>query len=80
MMVWRFPPERAGRAPQASRHSNSAEVVAVRLALIVGVGAGVGAEGGVAPFSESEAEFIRVGLEQAATMDATPALPASASN
>lgn len=56
-MVWRFPPERAGRAPQASRHSNSAEVVAVRLALIV-----------------------RVGLEQAATMDATPALPASASN
>jgi hypothetical protein len=78
-MVWRFPPERAGRAPQASRHSNSAELVAVRLALIVEVG-GAGAEGGLEPVSESEAEFIRVVLEEAATMDATPALPARASN
>jgi hypothetical protein len=31
------------------------------------------------PVSESEAEFIRVVVEEAATMDATPALPASAS-
>ena len=80
MMVWRFPPERAGRAPQASRHSNSVEVAAVRLALVVEVAVGGGAESGLRPVSESEAEFIRVVLEQAATMDATPALPASASN
>ena len=79
-MVWRFPPERAGRAPQASRHSNNAEVVAVRFALVVEVGAGGGAESGLGPVSESEAEFMRVVLEHAATMDATPALPASASN
>lgn len=79
-MVWRFPPERAGRAPHASRHSNSAEVAAVRFALVVEVAVGGGAESGLGPASESEAEFIRVVLEQAATMDAMPALPASASN
>jgi hypothetical protein len=78
-MVWRFPPERAGRAPQASRHSNSAELVAVRFALIGEVGGGAGAESDLGPVSESEAEFIRVVVEEAATMDATPALPASAS-
>ncbi|BBZ74106.1 hypothetical protein MPRS_51990 [Mycobacterium paraseoulense] len=39
-MVWRFPPERAGRAPQASRHSNNAEVVAVKLARVVDVAEG----------------------------------------
>jgi hypothetical protein len=39
VMVWRLPPERAGRAPQASRHSNSAEVAVVRLALVVDVAA-----------------------------------------
>ena len=38
-MVWRLPPGRAGRAPQASRHSNSAEVAVVRRALVVGVAA-----------------------------------------
>jgi hypothetical protein len=32
-MVWGLPPERAGRAPQASRHSNSADVEAASLAL-----------------------------------------------
>jgi len=78
-MVWRLPPARAGRAPRASRHSNSAEVVAVRLALVVEVAVGGGAESGLEPVSESEAELFRVVLEQAATMDATPALPASAS-
>ena len=72
-MVWRFPPERAGRAPHASRHSNNAEVVAVRLALIVEVGGGAGAEGGVAPLSDAA-------LEQPPTSDAAPALPASISS
>lgn len=71
-MVWRFPPERAGRAPQASRHSNSAEVVAVRRALFVDVAGGAGADGGV-PDSD-------VALEQLLTRDATPAPPASASS
>ena len=60
-MVWGFPPERAGCAPQASRHSSSAEVVVVRVA-------------------DVETESIRVLLEQAPTMDATPTLPASPSS
>lgn len=72
-MVWRFPPERAGRAPHASRHSNSAELVAVKVALIVGAGAGAGAEGGIGPVSD-------MAVEQPQTRDAAPALPASASN
>ena len=79
-MVWRLPPERAGRAPQASRHSNSAEVVAVRLALVVDVAAGLGAERGVGPVSDAETEWIRVLVEQALTMDATPTLPARPSS
>jgi hypothetical protein len=37
VMVWRLPPARAGRAPQASRQSNSAEVAVVSLALVVDV-------------------------------------------
>jgi len=36
-MVWRLPPERAGRAPHAFRQSNSADVAAVSLALVVDV-------------------------------------------
>ena len=63
-MVWGLPPERAGRAPQASRHSNGADVVVVRRALV----------------SDAQTEFIRVVLEQALTMDATPTLPASPSS
>jgi hypothetical protein len=43
-MVWDLPPERAGRAPQASRHSNGVEVAVVRLALVVDVAAGPGVE------------------------------------
>ena len=42
-MVWRFPPERAGRAPHASRHSNCAEVEVIRLTL---VGAELGTDSG----------------------------------
>lgn len=80
MMVWRFPPERAGRAPQASRHSSSAEVVVVRLALVVDVTAGLRSEGGVGPVCDAETESVRVVLEQALTMDATPTLPASPSS
>jgi hypothetical protein len=79
-MVWRLPPERAGRAPQASRHSESAEVVAVRLALVVDVAAGPATEGDVGPASDAETESIRVLLGQALTMDATPTLPASPSS
>ena len=79
-MVWRLPPERAGRAPHASRQSNSAEVVVVRLAVVVDVAAGVGAEGGVGPVADAETESIRLVPEQALTMDATPTLPASPSS
>ena len=53
MMVWRFPPERAGRAPQASRHSNNAEVVAVRPTVVVDVADIGGAEGGMAPIMDA---------------------------
>ena len=52
-MVWRLPPGRAGRAPQASRHSNNAEVVAVRLTLVVDVAEGGGVEGGLAPITDA---------------------------
>lgn len=79
-MVWRFPPERAGRAPQASRHNNGAEVAAVRRALIVDVAGGAGTEGGFGRVSDAEAEFVWVALEQLPTRDATPAPPASASS
>lgn len=73
-MVWRFPPERAGRAPHASRHSNSAEVAAVRLAPMVDVAGGAATE----RVSEARAESIRVA--QLPTRDATPALPATISS
>jgi len=66
-MVWRLPPARAGRAPHASRHSNTAELVAARLALVVDVVAELGAEGGVL-------------IKQALAMDATQTLPASPSS
>ena len=79
-MEWGLPPERAGCAPQASRHSNTAEVVAVRLALVVDVAAGLGVDCGLGPVSDAETESIRVLLEQALTMDATPTLPASPSS
>jgi hypothetical protein len=55
-------------------------VVAVRLALAVDVPAGLGAEGGVEPVSDAETESIRVLVEQALAMDATPTLPASPSS
>ncbi|HWF30840.1 MAG TPA: hypothetical protein VG327_21190 [Mycobacterium sp.] len=55
-------------------------MVVVRLALVVDVTAGLGAEGGVGPVSDAETESIRVVVEQALTMDATPTLPASPSS
>lgn len=87
-MVWRLPPERGGRAPQASRHSNCDELVvgasgrevmgpaalAVRLAPVADVAAGFGVEGAL------EAEPIRVLVEQALTIDTKPTLPASRSS
>lgn len=79
-MVWRFPPERAGRAPHASRHSNSAEVAPVKLALVADVAAGLGTGGGFAPVSGAGTASLRVVLEQALTMDATPTLPARLSS
>ncbi|WP_308218680.1 hypothetical protein [Mycobacterium colombiense] len=72
MMVWRLPPERAGRAPQASRHSNNAEAAAVRLAPMVAGGAAT------EPVCDAGAESVRVA--QAPTRDATPAPPATFSS
>jgi hypothetical protein len=93
-MVWRLPPERAGPAPQASRHSNSAELVlgarggevmgpaglVVRPAPVADVAAGFGVESNLWPVAEVETESIRALLGQALTIDAKPTLPASRSN
>jgi hypothetical protein len=94
-MEWSLPPERAGRAPQASRHSNRAEVVLgargrevmgpdggliVRLAPVADVAAGFVVEGGLGPIAEAETKSIRALLEQALTIDAKPTLPASRSS
>lgn len=79
-MVWYLPPGRAGRAPQASRHSSSAEVfeagrgeakvsagvVVVRVALV--------GNGAVGP-GVTTALF-----EQALTVVAKPTLPANCSS
>lgn len=75
-MEWSLPPGRAGRAPQASRHSNSAEVV-LGVAPVANVAAGFGVEGGVGPVADAETEPVCVLLEQALTTDATLTLPAS---
>ena len=94
-MVWRLPPERAGRAPQASRHSNRGEVVlgaggrevrgprgglVIRLAPLADVAAGFGVEGGLGPVADAETASIRALLEQALIIDAKPTLPASRSS
>lgn len=94
-MVWALPPGRAGRAPQASRHSNSAEVVlgaggrdvlgsggglVVRLAPLAVVAAGFGVDGGRGAVADAETEFICALLEQALTIDAKLMLPASRSS
>jgi hypothetical protein len=75
-MEWGFPPLRAGRAPQASRHSNWAEAMlgvvgggAVRLTSVA-VAARFG-EGGLGPVGG------RCWLEQAPTAHAKPTPPAS---
>jgi len=52
----------------------------VRLAPVADVAGGFGVEGGLGPVAGAETESIRVSLEQALTMDATPALPASRSS
>ena len=90
-----LPPERAGRAPQASRHSNKAGLVlraggreisgpgdgfSVRLAPVAEVATGLGLEGGLEPVADADTESIRVLLEQALTMDTKPTLPASRSS
>lgn len=92
MMEWSLPRERAGRAPQASRHSNGAEAVlgagggelvgpgnglVVRLAPVADVAGGFGVEGGLGPVAGAGTVSIRVLLEHALTMAATPAPPAS---
>src|SRR5450755_4405886 len=95
VMVWGLPPERAGRAPHASRHSNRAEVslgagegkdvgpgnwLVVRLAPVADVAAGFGLESCLGPVADAETESIRVLLAQALTMAATPTPPASRSS
>ena len=92
MMEWSLPPERAGRAPHASRHSNSDEIalgasgrevmgsgggLVVRLAPVADVAARLGVEGGLGPVADVATESIRALLEQALTIDAKPTLPAS---
>jgi hypothetical protein len=54
--------------------------VVARLAPVVDVAAGFGAEGVVGPVSDAETESIRVVLEQALTIAVTPTLPASPSS
>jgi hypothetical protein len=94
-MEWTLPPGRAGRAPQASRHSSTAEVVlgtgerdvigaggglVVRLIPVAVVAAGVGVVSGLEPFADAEPESIRAFLEQAPTNDTRPTAPASRSS
>jgi len=93
-MVCGLPPERAGRAPQASRHSKSAEVAGVGGREVVGSGAalvvwpapvadvaaGFGVAGGVGPVADAETEPVCALLEQALTTDATLTPPASRSS
>jgi hypothetical protein len=94
-MVCGFPPERAGRAPHASRHSNRADVVlgasgrevmgpagglVARLAPVAAVAAGFRVEGGRGVFADAETESIRALLEQALTIEAKLMLPASRSS
>lgn len=71
-MVWCLPPGRAGRAPQASRHSNRGEV-----ALGASGPEVIGASGpAVTPAPVAEPAFG----EQALTIDAKPTLPANRSS
>jgi hypothetical protein len=94
-MVWGLPPGWAGRAPQASRHSNSAEVaggsggpeimgpgggLVVRLAPVADVTAGFGGDCGLGPVADAEPESTGGLLEQAPTVDAKPTLPVSQSS
>ncbi len=89
-MVWGLPPGRAGRAPQASRQSNRAEValgagwrdggLVVGLESVADVAAGFEVEVCLGPVSDADPESILVLLEQAPTADAKPTLPASRSN
>lgn len=82
MMEWSLPPGRAGRAPQASRHSNSGELVlgAGGREVVADVAAGSGIEGGLGPVADAETDAIRALFEQALTNDAKPTLPASRSS
>jgi hypothetical protein len=90
-----LPPERAGRAPQASRHSNTAEVaigaagveaigpdggIIVRPASVGPVAAGFGLEGGLGLVVCAESESMTVLCEQAQTVAAKPTPPASQSS
>ncbi len=94
-MEWGLPPERAGCAPQASRHSSRAEAVlevgerevmgtgdglVVWLAPVADVAAGFGVEGGLVPVADAETEPTRALVEQALIIDARPTLPASRSS
>jgi hypothetical protein len=91
-MVWYLPPGRAGRAPQASRHSSragvlfvagvdeamvSAGVVVVRLALVGNGALEPRADDGFGLVAGSGAEVTMTLVEQALTVVAQPTLPAN---
>ena len=89
-MVWYLPPGRAGRAPQASRHSSRAELfeagrgeekvsagVVVRLALVGNGAVGPGVGDGFRLVAGSGAERTTALFEQALTVVAKPTLPAN---
>ena len=52
----------------------------VRLAPVADVAPGFGVGGGIGPVAFAETESIRVLVEQALTIDATPTLPANRSS
>jgi hypothetical protein len=94
-MVWYLPPGRAGRAPQASRHSSwagvvfeagggevtvSAGAVVVRLALVGNGALGPGVDGGFGLVAGTGVELTTAPFEQAPTVAAKPTLPANWSN
>jgi len=92
VMVWYLPPGRAGRAPQASRHSSRAEVVfeagggeamvsagvvVARLALVGNGAVGPGVDDGFGLIAGSGAELTTALFEQALTVVAKPTPPAN---
>ena len=91
-MVCDLPPGRAGRAPQASRQSSTADVVfeaggsevivsagavVVRSMLVGNGAAGLVADDGSGPVAGTGAELTTAPFKQALTVVAKPTLPAN---